>query len=262
MRLNTLKLITDGTMETRKAACFEPFLDTKTSPDIMYSKKLYHDTLIEAASKGLDIHLHTIGDKAVHDALEAASLVRAAGYKDTHITLAHVQVFRDEDMKKFKETGVFVNTTGSWFFNYPATLQYISKEVYNRQFRFKCLADQGVIITQGSDYPASDSPNPLDSIEKSHTRTAFEGSGLSMEPLPPTSDKLPLDLAVRTCTINGAKQLRMEKKIGSIETGKYADLIILEKNIFKIPAKEIHTALPVFVMMNGKIRYSNEKLSN
>ncbi|MCE1245987.1 MAG: amidohydrolase [Firmicutes bacterium] len=259
MRLNTLKLITDGTFETRKAAVFEPYVDTKTAPDIMYGKKIYHDTLLEAAAKGIDIHLHTIGDKAVSEALEAAAVLRAAGCKNTRITLAHVQSARDEDMKKFRETGVFVNTTGSWFFDYPVALQYINQDVYKKQFRFKHLAEQGVIVTQGSDYPASDSPNPLDNIEKSHTRTAFEGSGLSMTPLPPADECLSLEMAVKTCTLNGARQLGMEKKLGSIEKGKYADLVVLRKNIFKIPAKEIHKSLPILVMMNGKIRYREEK---
>lgn len=259
LRVNTLKLVTDGTLETRKAAFFKPYLDTGIAPDIVFDKKLYHETLIDAAKRGFDIHLHAIGDKAVHEALEAAAAVRAAGYKDTHITICHVQVWRDEDRKKFKNTGVFVNFTGSWIFSEPAILKYVDKDIYENQFRYKILADDGVVITQGSDFPASYSTNPLESIEMALTRvptTTFTGK---WDVLPPVSEKIPLDLAIQTYTINGAKQLRMEDKIGSIEPGKYADIIVLEKNIFKIDSKEIHSALPVFVMMNGKIRYSDDQ---
>lgn len=259
-RVNTLKLVTDGTAETRKAAFFEPYLDTGIAPDIVFDKKKYHDIMVEAASKGFNIHIHAIGDKAVYEALEVSSAVRLAGYKDTHITICHVQVWRDEDRKMFKDTNVFVNFTGSWIFDDPKVLNFLNKKIYNHQFRYKVLADDGVIITQGSDFPAADTINPLENIEMSHTR--MRAGAVGEKAIPSLEESLPLDLAIKTCTINGAKQMQMENKIGSIEAGKYADIIVLEKNIFEIKPNEIHSALPVFVMMNGKIRYNFMKEEN
>lgn len=255
LRINTLKLVTDGTLETRKAAFFAPYLDTGVAPDIIFDKKIYHDTVIDAAAYGFDIHIHAIGDKAVHEALEAAAAVRKVGYDDTRITLCHVQVWRDEDRDKFKAAKVFVNFTGSWIYSDTKLLQYINQNIYTHQYRYKVLAADGVTITQGSDFPAAETFNPFENIEMSHTRTAVATAGKKPEALMPFDERLPLELAVRTYTINAARQVRMEDKIGSIQVGKYADIIVLDKNIFKIQPAKIHSALPVLVMMDGKIRF-------
>jgi len=253
LRIRTLKFVTDGTLETRKAAFFEPYLDTGVAPGITLGVGAYHGAAIQAAAKGLDVHIHAIGDKAVHEALSTAEAVRAAGHKDTRITICHVQVWRDEDRKRFKEAGVFVNFTGSWHYREPQVLGWVGPRRYARQFRYKVLADDGVVITQGSDFPAADTYSPLASIQMAHTRSALMAPG--QDPgLPPPEERLPLDLAVRTYTINAARQIGMGDKLGSIEEGKYADLVVLGKNIFEVNPNEIHSALPVLVMMNGRIR--------
>lgn len=260
LRVNTLKLVLDGTVESRTAAFFEPYLDTGTAPDIIFDKKLAHGTVLDAVSKGFDIHLHAIGDRAVYEALEVAAAVRTAGNNDAHITVCHAQVWRDEDRKKFKDANVFVNFTGSWIYPDESVRKAINENLYNHQLRYKVLADDGVVVTQGSDYPAAETVNPLENIEMSHTRSPVAETTVMREVLLPLEERLPLDLAIKTYTINAAKQLRMENHTGSIEVGKYADIIVLKKNIFTINPQEIHTALPIIVMMGGKIRFDGREV--
>ena len=256
LRVNTLKLVLDGTVESRTAAFFEPYLDTGFASDIIFDKKLVRETVLDAVARGFDIHLHAIGDRAVCEALEIATIVREAGYNDARITVCHAQVWRDEDRKKFKDTNVFVNFTGSWIYPDENVKTAISERLYNQQFRYRVLANDGVVITQGSDYPAAETVNPLENIEMSHTRMQVAETAGEHEALVPLAESLPLEMAIKTYTIHAARQLGMENSLGSIEVGKYADIIVMEKNIFELNPYEIHSVMPSLVMMAGKIRFA------
>lgn len=253
LRVNTLKFLTDGTVETRKASFFDPYLDTGTSADITLPRDLYRETARAAAAKGFDLHIHAIGDRAVYEALQTAQAVREAGHPDTRITICHVQSWRDQDRPAFKDTGVFVNFTGSWIYPDERIAKVLNKGRYDTQFRYKSLCDDGVTVTQGSDFPTADTINPLVNIEMSVTRRpSAQDAG---EPaLGPADEAMPVDLAVKTYTLNVARQLGLDHLIGSIETGKYADLIVLSKDIFNEPASRIDEAVPQWVMMDGRVR--------
>lgn len=247
-----LKVTTDGVVENRKAALFEPYNDGSGSGALNFPEEEVIRMSIDAAKEGYDLYFHTLGDRAVSLGLDAAEAVRKEGMDETHITLSHVQLVAKKDYPRFKEADVFINSTGGWwsFFSEEGERAALGDRVYD-EYPYRYMIDEGVILTQGSDYPADARINPFIHMDGSVNRRYFEFPP-SMKVKNPTN-RLSVKEAVESYTINGAKFLHMEDKIGSLEVGKLADLIILDKNFIENNPVNIHDSKVLMTMMDGKI---------
>jgi len=254
LAVNSLKIVVDGVVENRKAAYYDDYLDVPSKGYLNMSLEETTRLALAMGEAGLDLFMHTLGDRAVTQGLDTAQAAREAGFHNMRITLSHVQGARDEDMPRFKELDVIVNSTGMWFVPHPPDIEVLGKERYEKQFRFKSLIDQGVLFANSSDFPAWPVIDPFAHLETSMTR-AYVGSTAKRYPgiLPPARERLDLKEAIAAYTINGAHIVRMEDKVGSIETGKRADLIVLDQNLFDINPKEIHKTQVLLTMMDGKV---------
>jgi predicted amidohydrolase YtcJ len=115
---------------------------------------------------------------------------------------------------------------------------------------------QGVIVNYGSDLGSLNPAyvfKPLDQIQIGHTRQPIGKPDAAAMPRP--SQRVGVADSIRAYTINGAYMLRMEDKIGSIEVGKYADLVVLDRNLFDVGPHDLHKAGVRMTMMNGKVTY-------
>jgi predicted amidohydrolase YtcJ len=125
----------------------------------------------------------------------------------------------------------------------------------SRYHRYRQLIDGGVRVTFGSDFPATgDSPfdmAPLRNIEVGHTRQPVGEPDARI--LGDPSQRLSIETLIRGYTLDAAYQLRMEEETGSLEVGKQADLIILDKDIFNVPAHEIHQIRVETTMLAGEV---------
>ena len=123
----------------------------------------------------------------------------------------------------------------------------------NKLAPMKSLHDMGARTALGTDWPvagAISTHRTLDNIQYVMTRQDLNGKTPVLAPATETMD---LEQALAAATINSAYIVGMENKLGSIEVGKLADLIVLDKNLFDIPVKDIHKAKVVMTMMDGKI---------
>jgi predicted amidohydrolase YtcJ len=131
----------------------------------------------------------------------------------------------------------------------------------NEQFRAKAIADAGGNVTFSSDTWNLRYLSPFLGMQVGHTRQ-YPREWLTPEQDPdailePESEKMPIELLIRGYTLNGAYQLRMEDRIGSIETGKAADLVILEEDLFETDRYAIHQVRPDAVVMEGVLMHGN-----
>ena len=111
---------------------------------------------------------------------------------------------------------------------------------------------------QGSDFPVDEfGREPLKGIEMGCTRQLFDSPQLPV--LKPYEEKLSIDDGIASYTINNAYQMGMDDRLGSIEAGKYADMVILEKNIFEVPLQDIHKIKICETIMDGETIYKNEQ---
>ena len=206
----------------------------------------------------IDVHIHALGERAVHEALDAIEVARAAQPDSTtRYTLCHIQVISDQDLPRFARLGVIAQSTPLWASYDTYGQQFVSDDQFQRFWRFRSLHDLGVRLTWGSDFPASGAGllgmSPVLQMEIGHTR---QNPGEADAPIQPReSERLDLETLIQGYTINAAYQLHMEDEIGSIEVGKKADLVVLDRNLFEIDPYQIHETKVLMTLLGGEIVY-------
>lgn len=254
IRFRTLKLLQDGCYEARTGSCFEPYLDSDFNRPPSFHGDAVKDIFLKAAKAGFDIHIHGLGNRAIYESLEAAGEVRKNGFLESIMTIAHCQSIREEDLQRFKDYRVNANFTPQWFVVKDDIISAIGQERHDDMFKIGFLDRIGVNITMGSDCPSDElGYEPWKALEMAVTRQTYGRPDDRV--MPQETERLSLERAVKAFTINGARQLGMEDKTGSITEGKYADFIIVDRNIFDIDIYDVHNARPVMTVFNGKIVY-------
>jgi predicted amidohydrolase YtcJ len=256
---NVLKIMDDGTVEGRTAAMFEDYQgEPGNSGETVFSEAQMVAMVTGAARSGIDVHIHALGERAIHESLNAIEAARKdSPDSDTRYAICHIQVITDQDLPRFAELDVIAQSTPLWASYDTYGEQFVSKDQFNRFWRFKSLKDLGVRLSFGSDFPASGAGtlglSPLVQIEIGRTR---QNAGEPDAPVQPReTERLDVESLVRGFTIDAAYQMHMDDQIGSIELGKKADLVVLDRNIFEIDAYDIHKTEVVMTMMDGKIVY-------
>ena len=254
-----LKIMQDGTIEGRTAAMFEDFQgEPGNSGESVYTEEQMAEMITGAAGDDIDVHIHALGERAVHEALNAIEVARGT-YPDssTRYAICHIEVITDQDLQRFAELDVIAQSTPLWASYDTYGEQFVSEDQFDRFWRFNSLNELGVRLTWGSDFPASGAGmlgmSPIYQMEIGHTR---QFAGEPDAPIQPReSERVDLDTMIRGYTLNAAYQLHMEDEIGSIEVGKKADLVVLDRNLFEIDAYEIHQAKVLLTIMDGTVVY-------
>jgi hypothetical protein len=210
----------------------------------------------------IDVMIHASADESVHSALDAIEYAKKNA-RNTHsrFTIAHVNMVRNSDFKRFKELNVIANiqpfnAQGDGYYAYRYMLYGDKWE--NKLARYNTFFKKGVVVSSSSDFPACNNDlnqcSPFHGMEMGMTRQKV-GSSIDAAILPDPKERLSLTQMIKAYTLNAAYQLHQEKNIGSLEIGKKADFIILDRNPFKTNPKEIHTIQVKTTIMNGKIVY-------
>lgn len=210
----------------------------------------------------IDAMVHTSADESVHSALDAIEYAKSqVKQTQSRFTLAHVNMVRDSDFKRFKALGVIANiqpfnAQGDGYYSYRYMLY--GDEWENKLARYNTFFKDGVIVSSSSDFPACNNDldlcSPLYGMEMGITRQKV-GSSMDAAILPDPNERLSIEQMIRAYTINAAYQLHREKEIGSLEIGKKADLVVLDRNPFKTNVKELHMIQVQKTIMNGKLVY-------
>jgi predicted amidohydrolase YtcJ len=257
LRATAAKIFADGVIEARTAALLEPYLGTDNDRGKAKLEPEVFKPLVAALDReGFQVHVHAIGDRAIRDALDAFEYARAKnGARDSRHHIAHLELFNPQDIPRFRRLGVVANFQPLWAFADPyivkLTIPVLGPERSRWLYPIRSLAATGAVVACGSDWSVT-SMNPLDAIQVAVTRRGLdEGQG------PAWISEETVDLArmIAGYTINGAYVNFEESETGSIEAGKAADLIVLDRNLFEIPAREIHTARVLLTLLEGKAVY-------
>ena len=267
---HVMKIHNDGTVEAFTAYLFEDYKGQKGNKGaILLEGDVLKNFVTEVDRAGFDIHIHAIGDKAIHEALNAFEASKKANPDSKNrYTIAHNQMIIDSDLPRYGELGVIAQCTPYWFFYLyegPEGSMIDSEPTGNRANkynRFRSVQKNGGMLTFGSDFPATGSLEgmyPLSNIEIGITR---KPPGIKTAPTtPPADETLSLESMIRGYTLDAAWQIRLQKEVGSIETGKKADLIILEKNLFDLDPSEIHKNKVMMTMMNGNVTFDINQIN-
>jgi predicted amidohydrolase YtcJ len=253
-----VKLYADGVPEAHTAFLLTPYVDR---PDTAGSPMIAPDRMTalitSAFERDVPIHVHAIGDGAIRMTLDAVEEARdATGEHEVPVAIAHMDFVRPEDYRRFRKLGVIAQTSIQWAAEDPSYGNigaFVGMQRMHDAYPVRSLIDAGVIQTFGADWPAAAyfaTYRPLDLLEVAVTRQL---PGEVEMPVRNAEERIGLDDAIAGMTIRAAVQLGAEDEIGSIEVGKKADLVLLERNPFEIPAHQIHDVGVRMTMMDGRI---------
>lgn len=260
--LTSIKLFTDGVIEGKTAYLLDDYANTPGFKGVaLWKQDLLNQVCAKADKLGLQIHTHAIGDAAVKMAIDAYEYVaKVNGTTDNRHAITHLQVVDPADFKRMADLKIVAVTNAYWYCKEPGyfnevEVPYLGEAKANKEYPQKSFFDAGVVVSTASDYPVTLPPRPLEAIQKGITRTNLEGDQNTL--LGP-EEKVNITQMMRSTTMNGAYQNFAEDKIGSIEVGKDADMIILDKNIMKIDPYEISKTNVLKTIFDGKVIYEKK----
>lgn len=261
VQASVLKLNIDGGEAQRTAALLAPYSDDpSTSGETLVPPDQFKNIILRADKDGFNIHIHSYGDRGTRlslDAFEAAMKVNPP--RDRRHTLAHVVFLAPEDLPRFGALGVTAQFSAQWSVGDAYWHGVMRPRVGARAeqvYRMGSILRQGGNLSFGTDWPAAgyySTYKPLEAIEVATTRKELNKP--EQPPLVPVDERINLKEAIRASTMGPAYQLGLDQKIGSIEVGKLADLVMLEKNLFDVAPHDIHKTKVVMTIMNGQVRH-------
>lgn len=254
VQLNGLKTFVDGTTSTYTAWFLEPYTDNPETrgigcPYISYDK--LSSKIIAANAAGLPVRIHCIGDAAVRFALDAfEDSVMANGAHGLKNAIEHIEMIDPADIPRFKELDVIASMQ-------PQHLPLDEFEKLTRcgdrsvtQWSVRSLLDAGAKMAFGTDYPVVGF-NPYPSIHAAVTRCFMNNEPASNNP----EQKITLYESLMAYTLGAADIFDRADELGTLEEGKLADIIVVDRNLFTIPEGEIKDAQTVMTMIDGRIVY-------
>ena len=264
IRPTTVKIMQDGVMENYTAVMLEPYMteyDTRGIP--MIEPEFLKEAVSLLDAEGFQVHFHAIGDGAIRQSLDALEEARNRNGDLGHRHhISHLQIIDPADIPRFAELDVTANFQPVWAYAdeyiVDLTIPFISADRAKWMYPIKSVIDAGGKVAFGSDWAVS-TANPFPQLETAITRVDAETH--NTEVLNP-EQRITLPQAIEAFTINAAFVNKQDDSTGSIEKGKLADLIVLDRNLFEIKPGEISDARVVLTLFEGKPIYGGLKATS
>lgn len=263
VKVHTMKIFMDGTQKIHTAAMVTPYVDVHTTGATAFSAEGIAKLLKELNEANLDLHLHTVGERASRNVLDGMEMARKEMGDDLHVrvTCAHLEIQDDADLDRFAKLGVFANFTPHWHSGDTAeSATWLGEERSKKQFRCKTVWDSGATVAWSSDnivFMDFMTWNPYLGMEVGMTRWINEKTRnypftVAAKVFPPENERMNIDQMIIGYTINGAKQLGIEAQKGSIEAGKDADFLVFDKDLLTAEHDGFSYNKPAQVFFGGK----------
>ncbi len=259
-RPTTVKIMQDGIAENFTAAMTQPYRDacgcsTGAAGLSFVDPELLRQAVTALDADGFQVHLHTLGDRAVREALDALEAARTAnGPRDLRHHLAHLQVVHPDDVPRFARLGATATIQPLWAVHEPQmdelTIPFLGEGLAERQYPFADLHAAGAALAAGSDWAVS-SADPWAGIHVAVTRTPPGADG-PVEPFLP-DQRLSLATALTAYTLGSARVNALEQATGSLEVGKDADLAVHDRDPFAGPPDEIGRTRVLQTWVEGRL---------
>jgi len=254
LKVGGVKLYADGALGSQTALTFKPYPGSKSNFGIEVTSEEELTALVRKANhSGISAVIHAIGDRAVHQALNALG---RSGKRSLRNRIEHIQLIHPKDIKRFAELKVI------------ASVQPIhatsDRDIAERHWGARCkvaypyrtLKENGATLIFGSDMPIEDF-SPLKGIHAAVTRKREKENKGSFYP----EQKLSVEDAVYAYTLGAAYASGEEKIKGSIQVGKLADLAVLSEDIFETAPDEILKTEVLATIIDGDIVFGRDFLS-
>jgi predicted amidohydrolase YtcJ len=250
IRAGVIKFFADGVIETHSAGMLEPYTETPGKKgSTLYTPEEFQKFVLELDRRGFQVMTHAIGDGAVRMTLDAYETAQKQnGPRDRRWRIEHMEAVAPSDWPRFGKLGV-IAAFQPWCC--PSLKggqgKSLGPDRLKESMPWQSIASGGATISLGSDWPV-ESLDPFPIIQTAITRQASDNE----KPFFPEQD-LTLDQALAGYTRNNAYTEFMESKLGSLEPGKLADIIVISQDLYKIPANTVGKTKVLLTMVGGKI---------
>ncbi|MEW6370986.1 MAG: amidohydrolase [Pseudomonadota bacterium] len=255
--LRAVKLYSDGALGSRGAALIKPYSDEPHSHGLLFYKLDQMDAMMKKAmQRGYQVNVHAIGDAGNHQILDIyqKELAATKSAAQRH-RIEHAQVVTQADIGRFKTLGIIPSmqpTHATSDKNMAETR--VGPERIKGAYAWRSFLHQGSRIACGSDFPV-ESPNPFFGIHAAVTRQ--DASGQPVAGWYP-NQAMSLKEAFRCFTLDAAYAGHAENSLGSLEPGKWADFIVIDQDLFKMPTYDIHKVGVLQTWVGGKAVYQKQ----
>lgn len=265
-----VKIFLDGVIEhpAQTAALLAPYLEQKDGRwvpsdnrgDLYFKPAALNAMVTKFDAKKWRIHMHAIGDGAVREGLDAVAAARRKNHSKPstlNATIAHLQLVDPADYGRFRKLGVFASMQLQWagldVWTDEALKPYLGKQRQARMYPAASLIRAGAPFAQGSDWPV-DALNPWLELQVANTRTLVAKRG------PLNRDQsIPLKTSIRAHTMGSARQLGIQRETGSLEVGKSADLIVLDRDLLRTKPTAVAATKIRRTYLRGRAVYVDSK---
>jgi len=250
--INSVKLYADGALGSRGACLLKPYSDDVDNQGFLIENPQYYDSICAILYKaGFQVNTHAIGDSAVRTILKTYAK-HLKGPNNRRWRIEHSQVVNPKDFHFFGDFNIIpaVNTTHATSDMYWAE-ERLGSERIKTAYAYHQLLEQNGWLTNGSDFPV-ESINPIFGFYAAVARKDQKGwpkDGFQIE------NRLSREEALKAMTIWAAKGSFLENERGSLEAGKFADFVVLDRDIMKVAESEIFDAKVIFNFIDGQIVY-------
>ncbi|MGO2371582.1 MAG: amidohydrolase [Pseudoalteromonas prydzensis] len=258
MSIRSVKIYADGALGSRGAALLDDYADRKNHQGLMLETQQKLEQLFTLSfSHGFSANTHAIGDKANHIVLDAyQNVFKKTGGILLRNRIEHAQIVAPADIPRFKTLKIIpsmqpVHATSDMHM----AEQRLADTQLQGAYAWQTFLNQGSVVAAGSDYPV-ELANPFDGLYSAITRqdhNQLPADGWRV------SEALSREDALRTFTLGAAYAAHQEFKLGSLEQGKWADFILIDKDYFKVPVQEIFTIKVNQTWIGGELRYQKEQ---
>ncbi|MDR0425335.1 MAG: amidohydrolase family protein [Clostridiales Family XIII bacterium] len=255
LSVNAVKLYADGSLGSRSAWLMRPYSDAPgITGDPRYARYEDYEAVVKQASDyGFQIGTHAIGDAAVDQVLDAYENVLGAALKDRRFRIEHFQIVAPEDIPRAVKAGVIASMQATHATSDMNMAEdRVGPERIKTSYAWRTIRNEGGIIANGSDAPV-ELVNPYHGLYAAVTRQGRDG-----EPAGGwyAGEALTREEALRSFTIWGAYGIFAENDRGSLEEGKYADFVVLDRDYMTCPASEIKDIAAVKTVIGGEEVYN------
>lgn len=259
IRFFTLKGFIDGTLGSRTAAMIEPYSDEPSTKGLLQMSEEKLKNLIENAhANGFTIAVHAIGDLAVRIALDSLEWGEDKK-RETRDRIEHVQIVHQADFQRFRKSGIIASMQPiHCISDMRWTEKRIGKERSRGAYAWKSILTSGAVLVFGTDWPV-ESMNPILGLYACVTRRSLGGG--AQETWNP-EERISMEEAIKCYTKWPAYAEFEESRKGTLEKGKYADIVVLSKNILRIDPSELPLTEVIYTIFNGEIIYKKDDLSS
>ena len=259
IRIAGEKLMLDGVPDSYTGAMLEPYAgNPETRGELLGDPETYKKIVTKANAMGFSVKIHCLGDRSTRvaiDAYEESFKVNGPDPKRRN-AVEHMPIISDEDIERMARYNIIASVQpahlADWF-NGCAEAIYGSERA-SRDSRYQTLLKAGVKLSIGTDTPVV-RIDPLRTVYEAVTRKGWDDGELKCTN---PQEALTLSQTLKGYTIGSAYANGFEEKAGSLEIGKYADIVVIDRNLFAVPVEEIKEAENICTIFDGQIIYEKE----